>query len=192
MERVTPLGVTDFQIHDSERHGQPSTQLSPDLPVCEECLRELFDPANRRFRYPYINCANCGPRFSLTLALPYDRESTTMAGWTMCAACHGEFHDPADRRFHAQPIACPCCGPRYRLIRDGIEVSPGQDPIAEAARRLAAGEIVAIKGLGGYHLACDARNATAVSTLRKRKYRKDRAFALMLRDLSVAVALVEL
>jgi hydrogenase maturation protein HypF len=192
MERVAPLGVTDFQIRKSERHGQPSTQLSPDLPVCQDCLRELFDPANRRFRYPYINCANCGPRFSLTLELPYDRASTTMAGWTMCAACHGEFHDPANRRFHAQPIACPCCGPRYRLMRDSVEVSPEKDAIAEAARRLAAGEIVAIKGLGGYHLACDARNASAVSTLRKRKYRKDRAFALMLRDLSVAAALVEL
>ena len=192
MEGVTPLGVSDFQIQNSERHGEPSTQLSPDLPVCEDCLRELFHPANRRFRYPYINCANCGPRFSLTLALPYDRESTTMAGWTMCAACDGEFHDPSDRRFHAQPIACPGCGPRYRLIRDGIEVSPGQDPIAEAARRLAAGEIVAIKGLGGYHLACDARNAPAVGRLRHRKYRKDRAFALMLRDLSVADALVTL
>jgi hydrogenase maturation protein HypF len=192
MERVAPLGATAFQIHDSERHGPPSAQLSPDLSVCDDCLGELFDPANRRFRYPYINCAHCGPRFSLTLGLPYDRESTTMAGWRMCAACHDEFHDPADRRFHAQPIACPDCGPRYRLFRDSVEVSPGTDLIAAAARLLAAGEILAIKGLGGYHLACDARNATAVGRLRHRKYRKHRAFALMLRDLSVADALVTL
>jgi hydrogenase maturation protein HypF len=192
IEPMAPSGAPDFQIRDSERRGYPCTQLSPDLPVCDDCLRELFDPGNRRFRYPYITCANCGPRFSLTLALPYDRESTTMVGWPMCAACRAEFDDPADRRFHAQPIACPGCGPRYRLIRDTEATVCEQDPIAAAARLLASGEIIAIKGLGGYHLACDARNATAVATLRRRKYRKHRAFALMLRDLPAADALVTL
>jgi hydrogenase maturation protein HypF len=192
IERIDPGAAADFHIRDSERSGPPSTQVSPDLPVCDQCVRELFDPSNRRFRYPYINCASCGPRFSLVRALPYDRESTTMAAWRMCAECLREFHDPTDRRFHAQPIACPRCGPRYRLSRGDAEVFVAHDAIVEAVRLLRGGAVLAIKGIGGYHLACDARHPGAVGQLRERKYRKERPFALLVKDLSVARALTML
>jgi hydrogenase maturation protein HypF len=192
VQAVEPSGRIGFCIRDSERHGSPSTQISVDLPVCEECLRELFDRHDRRFRYPYINCTNCGPRFSLATSLPYDRQTTTMAPWAMCLECQREFNDPSDRRFHAQPIACPKCGPTYRLIRDRRAQLSDFEALEQTARLLADGAIVAIKGIGGYHLACDARNARSVEELRRRKYRKSRAFAVMVRDVSTAGALVEL
>ncbi len=159
-------GLQDFTIRASESTGRPSVRISPDLPVCEDCLSELFDPAEPRYLYPYINCTNCGPRYSVIASLPYDRANTTMRHWPMDAFCSAQYSDPFDRRFHAQPIACPACGPRYRLEPMAIPV------IEKAAEFLREGSIVAIKGIGGYHLACDARNASAVQALRERKFRK--------------------
>jgi hydrogenase maturation protein HypF len=188
----SPVGASSFEIRASERRDRPTTRVSPDLPVCADCLRELFDPADRRCGYPYINCTNCGPRFSIVLSLPYDRPRTTMAAWPLCPDCAREYDDPLDRRFHAQPVACPRCGPDFVLTADAGPAGRGPAAIGAAAERLAAGQIVALKGIGGYHLACDARNAAAVRTLRERKYRKERPFALMARDLAVARSLVEL
>ena len=178
-----------FEIRGSRTTAHPTTRISPDLPVCEACLRELFDPADRRRSYPYINCTDCGPRYSIIRSLPYDRPRTTMADWAMCEACAREYRDPGDRRFHAQPVACPRCGPHYALITDGAaDARAGHDAgaIAEAARWLREGRVLAIKGIGGYHLACDAANAGAVAALRERKFRKEQAFAVMVRDLAIA------
>lgn len=172
-------GADRFEIRESEAEDHPTVRISPDLAVCEACLRELFDPKDRRYGYPYINCTDCGPRFTILLGLPYDRPLTTMRDWPMCAECEREYHDPLDRRFHAQPVACPKCGPRYLL------------EIPEAARLLRDGAIVAVKGLGGYHLACDAANAEAVQALRERKFRKEKPFAVMVKDLEVARSVVE-
>jgi hydrogenase maturation protein HypF len=192
VEPAEIAGLTRFCIRESDRDGTATVQITPDLPVCDECLRELFDPANRRYLYPYINCANCGPRFSLTTGLPYDRRTTTMAAWRMCADCDREFHDPADRRFHAQPIACPACGPGYAIVGHGTAGSRNGDAIAEAARLLQAGGVLAVKGIGGYHLACDARNVAAVARVRQRKNRKTKPFALMVADVDTARTAVEL
>jgi len=168
----------------------------PDSTICEECLAELFDPGNRRFRYPFLNCTNCGPRFTIVRELPYDRARTTMAGFAMCTACHAEYVTPADRRFHAQPTACADCGPAARLVwpRPGMTVqsSPHAEPIVEAARALAAGHIVAIKGLGGYHIACDATNRLAVERLRARKHRQDKPLAVMVPDIETAERICEI
>ncbi len=183
-------GASDFAIHQSERHDKPTVRVSPDLPVCEECLQELFDPADRRYLYPYINCTNCGPRYSVILALPYDRPNTTMKPWPLDAYCDAEYHDPANRRFHAQPVACPQCGPHYLL--EGDHTLKDDEAIARTVQLLRQGQIVAVKGLGGYHLACDARNATAVNALRKRKYRKEKPFAVMVKDVEIARGIVEL
>ena len=171
-----PAGLTRFDIRESERSGQPSARISPDLPICDDCLAELFNPTDRRYRYPYVNCTNCGPRFSVIERLPYDRANTTMRHWDLDAFCAEQYHDPYDRRFHAQPLACPACGPHYSSIES-------------AARLLAAGQIVAVKGIGGYHLACDARNSAAVHALRERKFRKEKPFALMARDAQTAQAI---
>jgi hydrogenase maturation protein HypF len=189
---IDASGCVGFRIATSDPRGRPSTRISVDLPVCADCLRELFDPTDRRFRYPYINCTNCGPRFSLMTALPYDRPTTTMAAWPMCRECDREFNDPSDRRFHAQPIACPACGPGYRLVRGDGPQPCDFDAIAAAARLLREGAIIAMKGVGGYHLACDARNAAVVEELRSRKYRKSRAFAVMVPDVSTASTVVNL
>ncbi|HLK64363.1 MAG TPA: carbamoyltransferase HypF [Bryobacteraceae bacterium] len=175
-------GFTEFLIRESRGATQPSTRISPDLPVCDECLRELFDPSDRRYEYPYINCTNCGPRYTITRALPYDRHNTTMSEWALDEACARQYRDPADRRFHAQPVCCPACGPKYYL--------EGGD--TDAAAQLRDGKILAIKGLGGYHLVCDARNLKSVSALRERKFRKEKAFAVMARDLETARGLVQL
>jgi len=186
-----PVGLHDFTIRTSERRERPTVRISPDLPVCDECLRELFDPANPRHLYPYINCTNCGPRYSVVLALPYDRPNTTMKDWPLDDYCAVEYSDPGNRRFHAQPVACPSCGPHYYL--DGPQPSNGRsDDFRRAAGILRCGGILAVKGLGGYHLACDARNPAAVTTLRDRKYRKEKPFALMVPSLEMARTVVEL
>ncbi len=185
------VGCTGFAIRESDASDRLTARIAPDMPACNACLTELFDPANRRYRYPYITCTDCGPRYSIIQALPYDRARTTMAGWPMCEDCAREYDDPADRRFHAQPLACPRCGPTYVLQRGGEDLR-GTAAIATAAALLRQGAIVAMKGIGGYHLACDAANASAVGALRVRKYRKERPFALMARDLAIARRLVAL
>ena len=190
-EDVTPTGAGGFAIVASARQGAPSAPITHDTATCEDCLAELFDPADRRFRYPFINCTNCGPRFTIVRDVPYDRPRTTMAGFQMCERCRAEYGDPRDRRFHAQPNACPDCGPSVLLLDRGGQPVAG-DPLAEAARALRDGRIVAAKGLGGYHLACRADDEAAVGALRARKHREDRPFALMVRDIATARALVEL
>jgi hydrogenase maturation protein HypF len=179
-EDVAAAGCGGFEILDSAAGDPPTVRISPDLPVCPACLAELFDPADRRHGYPYINCTDCGPRYSIVLGLPYDRPRTTMRDWPMCADCAREYHDPLDRRFHAQPVACPACGPTYA------------PEISAAAGLLRDGGIVAVKGLGGYHLAVDARNAAAIAALRERKVRKEKPFAVMAKDLATARSLVDL
>jgi hydrogenase maturation protein HypF len=187
-----PAGLTDFTIRESERRSRPTTRISPDLPVCDRCLHELFDPADPRFEYPYINCTDCGPRYSIMLGLPYDRAATTMSAWAMDPPCAAEYHDPASRRFHAQPVACPACGPHYYLRKGETAVRGGPNVVKEAARLLRNGDILAVKGLGGYHLACDARIEKAVLALRERKYRKEKPFALMVPGLDAARRLAHL
>jgi hydrogenase maturation protein HypF len=186
-EELPTRGEQGFEIVASQTRGTPDALVSPDSATCEDCLRELFDPLDRRYRYPFINCTNCGPRFTIVRGVPYDRPLTTMAGFEMCDACRVEYEDPGDRRFHAQPNACPQCGPSVRLLD-----ARGADALPAAGVALREGRILAVKGLGGYHLACDAANEQAVSALRSRKHREDKPFALMARDLGGARALVEL
>ena len=189
---IAAAGLTSFEIHESERRDKPTVRISPDLPVCNECLRELFDPQDRRYRYPYINCTNCGPRYTVVLALPYDRPNTTMKAWPLDPYCDAEYHDPLNRRFHAQPVACPHCGPHYLLKHDVTTIEADDEAIRRASELLRGGKIVAVKGLGGYHLACDARNATAIAALRERKFRKEKPFAVMVRNVETARSLVDL
>ncbi len=177
-ERV-PAGEREFVIRASRGAPEKTAQISPDTFVCGDCLRELFDPADRRYRYPFLNCTNCGPRFTIVAAIPYDRPNTTMADFPLCPACRAEYDDPASRRFHAQPNACPECGPQLTLVgRDGRRLA-GDDPLAQTIALLRQGKVVAIKGLGGYHLAVDAGNDAAVAELRRRKSRDEKPFALM-------------
>lgn len=191
---VLPSQIGDFdtfEIRKSERRQAPTVRVCADLPVCDACLREVFDPSDRRYKYPYVNCTDCGPRYSIVRGLPYDRPQTTMRDWPMCEQCRQEYENPLDRRFHAQPVACPRCGPTYILEGRG-ETLRSHAAIECAAQLLRDGAIVAVKGLGGYHLACDARNASAVAALRERKYRKERPFALMVRDAALAADIVDI
>ena len=188
---VSLEGHDGFAIRPSQGDGDPTVLISTDLPVCNACLEELRDPASRRYRYPYINCTECGPRYSIVTAVPYDRANTTMAGWPLCPSCQAEYDDPSDRRYHAQPTACNICGPNYRLIEASETVARGVDAIARGAAMLAEGRILAVKGIGGYHLACSARDAAAVLRLRERKFRKEKPFAVMARDVESALLLAE-
>lgn len=193
---IPPVGATAFTILTS-REGDVAApaSIAPDTATCPACLAELFDPADRRFRYPFINCTDCGPRFTIVRGVPYDRPLTTMAGFAMCAACLAEYQSPQDRRFHAQPNACPACGPSVRLVDATGEIrSPvaARDSVAAAAATLLSGAIVAVKGIGGYHLACRADDEEAVRRLRDRKRREAKPFALMVRDLGAARRLVHL
>ena len=191
-EVIPPNGDTTFRIETSRSSAEKQVFISPDVCVCPDCLRELFDPSDRRYGYPFINCTNCGPRFTIIQDVPYDRDKTTMRVFPLCPACQAEYEDPLDRRFHAQPNACPICGPQLRLLERQKVALEGANALAEAAQKLAEGKIFAIKGLGGYHLACDALNSEAVSQLRRRKQREAKPFALMVADLETARRLCRL
>jgi hydrogenase maturation protein HypF len=183
---ISPGGGGGFVIVPSEPGGRRQALVSADSATCADCLAELADPGDRRFGYPFINCTNCGPRFTIVRDVPYDRPLTTMAGFALCAACAAEYHDPADRRFHAQPVCCPACGPRLQLLDGSGSEVPVSDPIVAAAALLGAGDVLAVKGLGGYHLAVDAGSEAGAAALRARKRREDKPFALMAADLSAA------
>lgn len=185
-------GFSDFRIAGSVDSETTTTGISPDLPVCDDCLAELFDISDHRAGHPYINCTACGPRYSIIHGLPYDRRNTTMATWEMCARCASDYGDPFNRRFHAQPVACPECGPQYRLHDGSASQLVGTAAIRAAAELLSDGKIVAIKGIGGYHLACDASSADALAALRQRKFRKERPFAMLLRDIDTVRRTVDL
>jgi hydrogenase maturation protein HypF len=199
---VPPTGERGFRIVMSRAGGAPDAPVSPDMTTCDDCLAELVDPNDRRYRYPFTNCTNCGPRFTIVRGVPYDRPLTTMSGFKMCELCQAEYDDPLDRRFHAQPNACPRCGPRLVFLDAGPDVDaeagrPDHPPRADAALTAAlaaldGGAILAIKGLGGYHLACRADNETAVAGLRARKHREEKPFALMVSDLAAASRLAVL
>lgn len=190
VDELEPHGRGAFEIHTSA-DGDGIQPIPPDVAPCSACLAEVRDPRDRRFGYPFTNCTDCGPRFTIIRATPYDRPNTTMAGFRMCPACQTEYDDPANRRFHAQPNACPACGPRLRLI-DAAGRPLAGDPLAGVRGRLAAGEIVGIKGIGGFHLACDATSDAAVRRLRNRKGREAKPLALMVRDLEAAEGLCEI
>ena len=185
---LDPIGHRGFEIRESENRGDKTALILPDIATCADCLREIVDPANRRFHYPFTNCTNCGPRFSIIEALPYDRSNTSMKEFVMCDECEREYRDPLDRRFHAQPNACPKCGPHLEFLECG-DTSPRlkrghvralhSDALLAAAEAVRAGQIVALKGLGGFQLIVDARNEAAVVRLRERKHREEKPFALM-------------
>jgi hydrogenase maturation protein HypF len=185
-------GDRDFCIIHSHEGEEVRTLISPDVAICPDCLREMFDAKDRRYRYPFINCTNCGPRFTIIRDIPYDRPSTSMAAFPMCAACLAEYENPLDRRFHAQPNACWGCGPQVELWDKSGQKIPCGDPIVEAVSALRAGLVVAVKGLGGFHLAVDAMNPTAVAVLRQRKRRVEKPFAVMVTDLQAAEEICEL
>ncbi|HEX4760947.1 MAG TPA: carbamoyltransferase HypF [Thermoleophilaceae bacterium] len=192
-ERLAPQGGQGFSIRESRSAGEPAAPVAADGATCDDCLAELFDPADRRHRYPFVNCTNCGPRFTIVRGVPYDRPLTTMAGFEMCAACQAEYADPGDRRFHAQPNACPECGPSMALLERGGGVrARGDEALRDAAGAILGGAVVAVKGLGGYHLACLASHEQAVAELRARKRREDKPFALMAATLGAAHRLVKL
>ena len=181
------VGYPDFEIRESSSESAHEAFISADVSVCEDCLKEMNDPINRRYRYPFINCTNCGPRFTITAAIPYDRVNTTMRSFPMCEDCTKEYHDPYNRRFHAQPVACSKCGPSLSLLDSaGNQVAEGSE-IERTIELLNEGRIVAVKGLGGYHLACNAKKDEAVRELRKRKNRDGKPFALMAKDIDTVL-----
>jgi hydrogenase maturation protein HypF len=183
-EDLPPAGYTDFRIEQSQTGSGRTAVVPADSAICPECRRDVLDPRNRRYGYAFTNCTNCGPRFTIVRDIPYDRPSTTMADFPMCPACHGEYHDPLDRRFHAQPNACPDCGPHARMLdAAGNDLAGPETWVYKAAEMLRNGVTLAVKGLGGFHLACDAASAGAVKRLRERKRRPHRPFAVMVRDL---------
>jgi hydrogenase maturation protein HypF len=196
LARIDSVSITDlsadatcgreFRIVTSQRAAGATTPIPPDIAVCDDCVAELFDPRDRRYRHPFVTCTNCGPRFTIIRELPYDRPGTTMSGFAMCERCAAEYHDPADRRFHAQPIACPHCGPSLWFSSEAGRVTGSDAALAATQRTLAAGAVVAIKGIGGYHLACIVGDEAVVGTLRARKARGAKPFAMLVRDLDVA------
>ena len=194
------VGFKNFEIRASETGGDKTALVMPDIATCPDCLREILDPANRRHRYPFTNCTNCGPRFSIIEGLPYDRANTSMKQFAMCLQCQAEYDDPRNRRFHAQPNACPVCGPRLELWRSGVRQNAdffevqslprsaerSYDVLLAAVEAIREGKIVAVKGIGGFHLLVDARNEAAVKRLRERKHREEKPFALMFPSLESA------
>jgi hydrogenase maturation protein HypF len=184
-------GENEFRIKPSATDGPGSVFISPDVATCADCRRELFDPTDRRFDYPFLNCTNCGPRLTIITGAPYDRARTTMRGFTLCAECRAEYEDPTNRRFHAQPTACPACGPQLAILDATGQLTASANPLEEFAHILLDGKIGALKGVGGYHLACDARNARVVAELRRRKHRDEKPFAVMVADVAAASALCE-
>lgn len=189
---LDPAGFSKFEIRESELNGSKTAIVLPDIATCPDCLKEIFDPNDRRFNYPFSNCTNCGPRFSIITALPYDRMNTTMRYFSMCPDCHSEYTDPADRRFHAQPNACPVCGPHLELWDPkGETLAAGNDALISAAAYIRKGGIVAVKGLGGFHLMVDAANDLAVRTLRRRKHRIEKPLALMAPSLETVKKMCE-
>ncbi|MCI0613050.1 acylphosphatase, partial [bacterium] len=181
LRNLNPLGFLNFEILESTSLEERFVRISPDVGTCAECLREIFDARNRRYRYPFTNCTNCGPRFTIVQDVPYDRKTTTMKNFDMCIDCEREYQDPANRRFHAQPNACPKCGPQISFIDSNV-CKEADSALTESIRSIQNGKILAIKGIGGYHLCCDALNEKAVSSLRSRKIREDKPFALMAPD----------
>jgi hydrogenase maturation protein HypF len=190
-EAQSPRGECQFRIESSDGERPASIFISPDIATCADCLAELFDSADRRFRYPFLNCTNCGPRLTIIQGAPYDRARTTMASFVMCEACRREYEDPTNRRFHAQPTCCPRCGPNVRFSDRHSDPTVTDEPLARFAAAIRSGEIGALKGLGGYHLVCDARSEPAVAELRRRKHRDEKPFALMVRDLAAVEAICD-
>ena len=191
-ETLPPCNFTTFEIRESSVAETRTALISPDLAVCKDCLDELFNPRDRRYRYPFINCTNCGPRYTIIDDIPYDRPHTSMKTFSLCPSCQREYDDPSNRRFHAQPNACRDCGPQVTLTDSTGRIIATPDPIAEAGTLLARGSIVAIKGLGGYHLAVDATNDSAVARLRELKLREEKPFAIMCPDVKTVQTVAQL
>jgi hydrogenase maturation protein HypF len=191
-KRIALEGHTTFAIGQSDPAGEVFSTIPPDIALCPLCIAELGDPSNRRYRYPFINCTNCGPRFTIVTALPYDRGNTSMAVFPLCAECQREYEDPSDRRFHAEPVACAACGPFLEAREADGRCPQTDDPIGIVADALCAGKIAAIRGLGGFHLATDATDDDAVRALRERKHREEKPFAVMVRNMAAARLLARL
>ena len=188
-QTIPPAGDADFRILTSDAAGLSDVQISPDIATCDDCLAELFDSSDRRFNYPFINCTSCGPRLTIIRGVPYDRERTSMAAFELCEQCRAEYVDPSNRRFHAEPNACPACGPRLSLLDGRGKLLKTENVIAEAVKRIKGGSVLAVKGLGGFHLCADAANTEAIELLRSRKYREEKPLAIMVRDIDSAIGL---
>lgn len=186
VEKLLPLGYSSFEIKPSTSGTGRNTYISPDVSICVDCTNELFEKANQRYLYPFINCTNCGPRFTIIKDVPYDRPNTTMAEFEMCEECKGQYKDIRDRRYHAQPVACGKCGPELWVTDKTGRVLNEKEPVKFLCDKLAEGKIAAIKGIGGYHLSCNAYDADVIQELRKRKHRDERPLALMTKDLETA------